>query len=91
MSESRCIMVSIPEDYPVRHRDRISNAIKQYKSKYFNRNDGVGTFYLSDYYSVVECSKPYALDLVMNALMAGFTIGYRRAKRDGHKIKDNNL
>lgn len=59
----------------------IEKAIADYKKKYFNTLDNAGAFYVSDYYQIMELSQN-KVDCIDNALMAGYMIGYRTAKRE---------
>ena len=62
--------------------ERIVKASNDYKT-YRKRNDhyNIGAFFASDYQEIKENSKSL-YDVMDLALMAGFMIGYRRAKRE---------
>lgn len=57
----------------------ISKAIADYKKQFINNKSG--HFYASDFYKIRDISDGTIYDNISNALMAGFMIGYRTAKR----------
>lgn len=68
-------------------RGRMANAIKQYKGRFLKegKNDNEGAFFLNDLYDIMDISGGDQYDLVSNALMAGFMVGYRKGKSDAKR------
>ena len=65
----------------------LHKAIEEYKTKYYNRSDGKGAFYVTDVNQIKELSesrdtKETLYNAIGNALEAGFMIGYRTAKKE---------
>ena len=58
--------------------------IAEYHRRFDNTN--TGNLYTNDFYQIREISES-TVDMVFNALEAGFMIGYRAAKRDSRKKK----
>lgn len=68
----------------------INKAIQEYKKNYEGRSDGTGAFYMDDLRQVQATAEGMSgfdrdYELITNALMAGFMIGYRKAKADTKK------
>ena len=59
---------------------RISNAIKEYKRRFIDGSNN-GAFLVSDLHDIDNISGD-KYDLINNALMAGYMIGYRKGRRD---------
>ena len=57
-------------------------------AEYHRRFDGTntGNLYTSDFYQIMEIGGS-AVDMVFNAIEAGFMIGYRAGKRHSRKKK----
>ena len=73
----------------------MQKAIDDYKTKFENRSDGAGAFYADDLRQIqatAEGLRGYDRDfeLITNALMAGFMVGYRKGKADEKKGRANN-
>ena len=66
----------------------LHKAVAEYEKKYFDRSDGKGAFYNSDYQQIVDMAKAadeyerIMPEAIWKALEAGFMIGYRTACRD---------
>lgn len=68
----------------------INKAIQEYKKNYEGRSDGTGAFYMDDLRQIQATAEGMSgfdrdYELITNALMAGFMIGYRKAKADTKK------
>ena len=68
--------------------------IDEYRREYSGKNKGV--FLLSDYQQILELSREDSsgglyFNLVVNALMAGFMVGYKKAIRDQHTRKTRGI
>ena len=60
----------------------LQKAIADYKKKFDNNKCRKGIFYASDFYQIKDISNGEYWGSISNALMAGFMIGYRTAKRN---------
>jgi hypothetical protein len=58
----------------------IKRSIEQYKDTFGKKNDNEGAFYLSDVQQLLDMSNS-DIELVSNALRAGFMIGYRKGRK----------
>ena len=79
--------------------NRIANALESFGKKYEHRNTNEAAFYMTDIDQIIKASGANVyrmqgstivntdkfLDIVCNALKAGFIIGYRKAERDRRK------
>ena len=68
----------------------INKAIQEYKKNYEGRSDGTGAFYMDDLRQIQATAEGMSgfdrdYELITNALMAGFMIGYRKGKADEKK------
>lgn len=61
----------------------MQKAIDDYKKKFWKTNKEI--FWLSDMIQIKEISKGDYWDTLQNALISGFMIGYRTAKREAKK------
>lgn len=60
----------------------VNKAIQDYKKQFMYGDSNKGKFYVSDFYQVNEISKGDKYNCIDNALMVGFMVGYRLAKRE---------
>lgn len=63
----------------------LNKAIEDYKRKFWKRGEQKGALFASDYQQIWDMSNGDSFHCVDNALMAGFMIGYRCAKRENRK------
>ena len=73
----------------------LKKAIQEYKKNYEGRSDGAGAFYMDDLRQIQATAEGMSgfnrdFELINNALMAGFMIGYRKGKADTKKGIMNN-
>ena len=74
-------------------KDRVKKAVEDYNRKYMLSANNEGAFYATDINQIVEMTQPkgsvtdFTYALIVNALKAGFMIGYRKAQRDARKKK----
>ena len=67
-------------------KDRVRNAIAEYDRKFWGTNQG--QFNVGDLYCVCKSSDTADYtDVAMQALKAGFMIGYRKGKADTKKAQ----
>ena len=62
----------------------LKKAIADYKKQYERRNGNEAAFYYDDLQQIHDMSAD-EYDVISNALIAGFMIGYRKAQRDHRK------
>lgn len=55
--------------------------VEDYKRKFYGNEYNGGAFYVSDFYQITDMGTDL-FDLIDNALMAGFMVGYKKAKRE---------
>ena len=79
--------------------ERITNSIKAYRETFSNRNDNKGAFFATDIEELKKFTQAalmekgytsmnpaaYLSDIILNALEAGFMVGYRCAKNEARK------
>ena len=63
----------------------LRKSIEAYKKKFYPMQHNSGAFYYNDLKRIYELSNGDLWDAIVNALMAGFMIGYRYAKREQRK------
>lgn len=65
----------------------LNKAIEDYKRKFWKRGNRKGILFVSDFLQIDEMSNGSKACMIDNALMAGFMIGYRFAKRESRKAR----
>ena len=67
-------------------RRSMAKAIEEYQDKHCPGDSTKCAFYASDVQQIIKMSNG-VYDVIANALMAGFTVGYRCAKSDERRKK----
>ena len=62
----------------------VKKDIEEYRRRYYGTSSTNGKFNQNDFYQIVEIGGS-KLDIIFNALEAGFMVGYRLAKREDRK------